>query len=430
MDGERRDPAADADEKERLRAQIRALEAELTRTEYLYQRTRRLIEMATDTVMLHDAEGRIVDANQHAADNLGYSMDELFELNIRDIETTIAKMPREKWGENWKRMEPGVPVTVQGEHRRKDGSTFPVEVRLGIMDLGHERLLLAIARDITTRVENEKRLRENEKNLEREVARATAELVREVADRRAAQDAAEEANAAKSRFMANMSHELRTPLNATIGYAEMIQEELTEAGFHEISPDLERIQAAGRHLLGLINDILDVSKIEAGRMDVYYEQVAVDPLVSEVIDTVRPLVERNENSLESNLDGSLGSSFVDVVKLRQILYNLLSNAAKFTKRGKITLRTARRETPHGEVLDFAVQDTGIGMSEEQLARIFEPFTQADASTTRKYGGTGLGLAISHSFCELLGGRIGATSELGVGTTFTVVIPVHASMPAS
>jgi signal transduction histidine kinase len=233
---------------------------------------------------------------------------------------------------------------------------------------------------------------------------------------------AEEVSRTKSTFLANMSHELRTPLNAIIGYSEMLLEELEEAGQKALAADVVKVHAAGKHLLGLINDVLDLSKIEAGKMTIHAEAFEVDALVQDVVGTIQPLLDKNGNTLALDAQAALGEMRSDVTRLRQVLLNLLSNASKFTSKGKVTL-TARRESgPEGDRLLFAVSDSGIGMTPEQLDKLFKPFTQADASTTRKYGGTGLGLAISLAFVEMMGGRITVTSEYGAGSTFTVLLP--------
>lgn len=237
----------------------------------------------------------------------------------------------------------------------------------------------------------------------------------------AAKEQAEEANRTKSAFLANMSHELRTPLNAVIGYSEMLSEDAEDAGAEDLIPDLNKIQGAGRHLLALINDILDISKIEAGKMDVHLEAIPLDQEVEQVIHTAEALMDRNDNRLVTRIE-PLGEWRTDATKLRQILFNLLSNAAKFTENGEVHLQARRRHEAGGEWLEFVVSDSGIGMTEEQLSRLFQAFSQADSSTTRKYGGTGLGLAISQSFARMLGGDITVESEPGEGTTFRLCIP--------
>jgi PAS domain S-box-containing protein len=256
--------------------------------------------------------------------------------------------------------------------------------------------------------------------------------LRDVTERRRAEEAtrakeaAEQASKAKSQFLANMSHELRTPLNAIIGYSEMLQEEAEDLGAagSALVADLKKIQGAGKHLLSLINDILDLSKIEAGRMDLFVEPFEVREMVGEVVTTITPLIEQKGNRLEVHVAGDAGSMRTDLTKVRQALFNLLSNAAKFTERGTIALQVERSAGPPAAVT-FRVRDTGIGMSAEQVGRLFEAFAQADASTTRRYGGTGLGLAITRRFCRLMGGDVTVSSEPGRGSTFTIVLPADA-----
>jgi len=240
---------------------------------------------------------------------------------------------------------------------------------------------------------------------------------------RVARDRAEEANRAKSFFLANMSHELRTPLTAIIGYSEMLEDDAEEMGVDDFLPDLRKIQGAGKHLLGLINSILDLSKIEAGKMDLLVEPFDVGELVREVADTVAPLVEKNGNDFIVDCPDDAGTVRTDVTKTRQVLLNLLSNAAKFTRQGEVRLSVSRSRDA---TLELRVADSGIGMSREQLGRLFQPFTQADPSTARDYGGTGLGLALSLRFVKMMGGRVEVDSELGVGTTFTVLLPADAA----
>jgi signal transduction histidine kinase len=247
------------------------------------------------------------------------------------------------------------------------------------------------------------------------------QLVTLVDQLRVTQRQAEAATRAKSDFLASMSHELRTPLNAIILYSELLQEEAEEEPHQSSIVDLQRINTAGNHLLELINGILDLSKIEAGKMTVSPERFDVRDMIRGVVDTVNPLLNKNENRLTVRCDDAVGTMFADVMKTRQILFNLLGNAAKFTRSGDITVDAALDAS--GASVVFTVTDTGVGMTAEQAGKIFDPFTQADVTTTRKYGGTGLGLAIVSRFCRLMGGEVSVESRPGEGARFTVRLPV-------
>jgi signal transduction histidine kinase len=264
-----------------------------------------------------------------------------------------------------------------------------------------------------------------------------------------AKEAAVSANHAKSAFLANMSHELRTPLNAIIGYAEMLQEEADELGDQQLGADLHKIDSAAKHLRDLINDVLDLSKIEAGRIELSLEEFAISDLLDDIVPTIQGLIDQNENRLVVQCDSTITTMYADMLRVRQVLLNLLSNAAKFTQRGVITLTIEQEQgcrkdgyigaalpvldadnTLADEVdeldewISFRISDTGIGMSPEQLGRLFQPFMQADAATTSQYGGTGLGLVISQRFCQLMGGSITVESMPGAGSTFTVLLPAR------
>ncbi|NUN64049.1 response regulator [Pseudanabaena biceps] len=237
-----------------------------------------------------------------------------------------------------------------------------------------------------------------------------------------ARDRALEANRTKSSFVANMSHELRTPLNAIIGYSEMLQEDAALLGIEDFVNDLKKIYFSGKHLLDLINDILDMTKIEAGKLEIYYDDFDVPMLIWDTCSTIQPLLRKNNNQVEVECDHSLGGIHADMTRVRQILLNILSNACKFTKAGKIHIKVERLNMHQQEMFVFTIKDTGIGISPENIKNLFQPFTQADSSTTRQYGGTGLGLAISHRLCQMMGGDITLESELGVGSTFKISLP--------
>ncbi|HET6764170.1 MAG TPA: histidine kinase N-terminal 7TM domain-containing protein, partial [Longimicrobiaceae bacterium] len=359
----------------------------------------KVIEGMSDAVVVLDAENRIVDLNPAARRVIGPGADASIGRSAGEVLSAWVTGIRPYAASGSGSAHAEVRLGVGDERRDYDLRVSP------LMDAqGRSTGKLLVLHDVTER-----------KRVEEELQRA--------------KDAAEEASRTKSQFLANMSHELRTPLNAIIGYAELLTEEAEDRGQHDLVPDLERIRDSGRGLLGLIDDILDVSKIEAGKMDLYLETFPVDALLESVVDTMDPLAARRGNALVVHRPPVPGEMHSDITKVRQMLLNLLANAAKFTENGTLALEVSREGAGSGEEVVFRVRDTGIGMTPEQIGRLFQPFTQADASTTRRYGGTGLGLTITRRFCEMLGGDIGVESEPGAGTVFTLRLPARLGAPA-
>ena len=231
-----------------------------------------------------------------------------------------------------------------------------------------------------------------------------------------------EANEEKSKFLANMSHELRTPLNSIIGYSEILKEEVNDINKDDLSKDLDKIHKSGNHLLSLINDILDLSKIESGNVDLLYEEINLNNLINEVLEIIKPLSDKNNNTISIESAHNMTYLKTDRTRLKQVLFNLLSNAAKFTHDGQISIRTSQYSADKAKNICIEVEDSGIGMKQEQIDNVFNPFVQADISITRKYGGTGLGLAICERFIEIMGGTINVESEIDKGTKFTIILP--------
>ncbi|MCB9567696.1 MAG: hypothetical protein H6710_10885 [Myxococcales bacterium] len=272
--------------------------------------------------------------------------------------------------------------------------------------------------------EKTRALFEANKALEEMAAGLQVKIDERTAELREAHDLALAANQAKSAFVANLSHELRTPLNAIIGYGEMLTEDLRALEILDLAHDAQRILSAGNYLLVLINDLLDLEKIEAGELSLLLEEVEVEPVVRHVSEIIRPQVDANRNTLEVDLADDLPALRTDNARLRQILHNLLSNASKFTKDGTIQVGVFPEDRAEGTFLIFEVKDTGIGIAPEALPRIFERFAQADETISARFGGTGLGLALTRRLCQRLGGDIAVASKLGSGSTFRIWLPLE------
>ena len=379
-----------SDEVAQLARAFKAMAASLDSTTVSKSYVDDIIRNMKDTLIVVDRNEKIRTVNRALLRLLGYTEAEMVDQPFSMISGGIPD-------EALKTLS--AQATFETVYRAKDGREIPMSFSTGVLKNaeGQASGMIAVAQDITSRKRHEKELKE-------------------------AKVAAEAANATKSQFLATMSHELRTPLNAIIGYTEMMTEEAEDNGHDEYLPDLRKVHSSAKHLLALINDVLDLSKIEAGKMDLYLETVEVKPLIEDVVAVVAPLVDKKANKLSVNLGPNLGTIHADVTKVRQSLFNLLSNASKFTERGTITLDVYRSWQQGSEIFHFIVSDTGIGMNKEQLGRMFQAFTQADASTTRKFGGTGLGLVISRNFCQMMGGDITVESEEGKGTKFTIVLP--------
>ena len=367
------------------------------------KQTELILENATNGILTIDDDQIVVGFNPAAEVMWGYKAKEVLGNPITML---IPEYARKDHLKNVHRFRDSEISGIQLESRglmlaglTKEGVIFPAEVGISKNIVDGEMFYSAFIMDVTER------------------QKAEAEILE-------AKQAADAANQAKSAFLANMSHELRTPMNAVLGYSEMLIEEAEDIGQDDFIPDLKKINQAGNHLLSLINDVLDLSKIESGKMEAFAEVFDVGGLIDQVAGTAQPLMNKNDNKLKIERGEQLGHARQDITKLRQSLLNLLSNAAKFTHEGTITLQVERERTDGVEWLTFAVNDTGIGIAADKLDHVFEEFSQADSSTTRDYGGTGLGLAISRRFCQMLGGDLTVASQPGAGSTFSIRLPAE------
>lgn len=395
--------ATDITERKQAENKLRSSEAQF----------RSLWEGSSDGMRLTDQHGIILNVNLSFCAMMGVAREEIIgkpmsELYDPSIRNNVMKKLVQRLSADYIETHMGRDLLL------RNGRTISVEVSNSVIARENgESAVLSIFRDVTERKKAEKKIEEQISVIENQ----NIELAK-------ARDQATEANKTKSAFLANMSHELRTPLNAIIGYSEMLIEEMGDVGKTGYEGDLEKIQTAGKNLLGLINEVLDLSKIESGKMELYLEEFNLKTLVQEVVSTVQPLLGKNENVLVLKMSDELPIVRLDLTKIRQILFNLISNASKFTDHGTITLTTGvlLGVDPSSTKIIVKVSDTGIGLTEGQKTKLFMEFSQADSATTRKYGGTGLGLAITKRFCEMMNGSIGVESSPNKGTTFTLVIP--------
>ncbi len=370
----------------------------------LMGRNQLLLESTGEGIFGIDVQGRCTFVNRAATRMFGASADEFLGHDMHAA-THHSHADSSSYSPEecpiHRVLQTGMGGQVEDEvFWRRDGTSFPVEYSaFPVIHAGKVQGAVVAFSDITARKQVE-------------------------SDLKAAKEEAEQANVTKSQFLANMSHELRTPLNAVILYSELLQEEAADLELQSFIDDLEKIRTAGRHLLSLVNGVLDLSKIEAGKMDLHLESFSLQEMLDDVMATIEPLVEQNSNQLEIRVADDIGEMHADLTKVRQSLVNLLSNACKFTRQGKVTLDVRREQQTNGDRILFEVTDTGIGITEEQIAKLFQPFTQADTSTTRKFGGSGLGLAITRRFCQLMGGDVTVRSTPGDGSTFTIVLPAQ------
>jgi PAS domain S-box-containing protein len=438
----------------RMVEQVRGRTRELRESE---ARIRTILNTAAEGIVTIDEDGRLEAFNQAAERIFGYRAPEVRGQHFRkllqrgapdDMPSLLGTAaPTAGTGTDSSLMSISRVngTTREVLARRRSGEAFPVEMSVSEVVLGDRLVYTAILRDITDRKQAEAQIQRMTGELEKRVQERTAELMQANQALESARDLALEANRAKDAFLAVMSHELRTPLNAIIGYCDYWLNEADEHDPHEMLDDLRKMHVSGKHLLALINDILDLAKIQAGKVVLEPADFALAPLLEDLKEWVEPLVRKNANTLAVACGDGLGNMWADRTRVRQVLLNLLSNAAKFTKGGEIRLEAVRRcatavsavsgsehgrdgrGTPRDEII-FRVADTGVGMKPEDVKRLFQPFVQVDSSSTRKHEGTGLGLAICRKLCELMGGDIEVQSEFGRGTTFTVRLPARVAPP--
>jgi PAS domain S-box-containing protein len=348
-----------------------------------------LIKNAPDPVFVSDLEGKILQANDAVSQLLGFRRDEVVEQSLSRF--ISPEETREFTAALREVVEKGVTRNARLSPRSASGEVIPTTMNASALRDPDGQVIGAIG------------------------------ILRDMRELDKAREVAEIANRAKSQFLANMSHELRTPLNAIILYTDLLRDEATDRGLMDFLPDLKKISGAAKHLLALINDVLDLSKIESGKLELVLETFDVPTMIRDVVTTIEPLAQKNANRLDVCCPAHVGNMCADLTKVRQSLFNLLSNACKFTERGTIRLEVARTEQ-NGDWFTFRVTDSGIGMTPDHLGKLFQPFTQVDTSATRRFGGTGLGLAITRHFCEAMGGDITVKSKSGTGSTFAIRLP--------
>jgi PAS domain S-box-containing protein len=401
-----------------------------------------VLENMEDGVIVIDAHNRLIDINPAAQRISNQRADAVIGRSVREVFADWAELL-----ERYRLVHEAHDELTMDE----GAASRSFDLRISPLYDRHGQLTgrIIVFRDITERKDVDAALRRQNEELAalaRENARLYTAVQQELAERKQTQaslyqakEAAEMANRAKSRFLANMSHELRTPLSAILGYADLMQLQMTRGAYNNLGTDIEQIQLAGQHLLGLISDILDLARIEANKVELHLERFEIAAMIDSLVSTIRPLAEKNGNTMAAECPTEIGVMEADLTRVRQVLLNLLGNAAKFTEHGSIMLRVSLADALDRDLLPgvaqqadgatqlfvtFQVTDTGIGMTQEQQQQLFREFVQVDDASTRRYGGSGLGLAISHRLCQLMGGDIRVTSEPGEGSTFTVQLPVR------